>query len=79
LTHVDQSTVRELNRSVAGAMFDGPLARRRLVTAMLARDPGPRGITINNVQPGPTDTDMNPDSGEFATQARGYTAVKRYA
>lgn len=32
----------------------------------LARDLGPRGITINNVQPGPIDTDMNPDKSEFA-------------
>ncbi len=32
----------------------------------LARDLGPRGITINNVQPGPVDTNMNPASGEFA-------------
>jgi len=31
-----------------------------------------RGITINNVQPGPTDTDMNPASGEFAKEARKY-------
>src|SRR6185503_6028307 len=32
----------------------------------LSRDLGPRGITINNVQPGPVDTDMNPATGEFA-------------
>jgi len=32
----------------------------------LARDLGPRGITINNVQPGPVDTDMNPATSEFA-------------
>jgi 3-oxoacyl-[acyl-carrier protein] reductase len=32
----------------------------------LARDLGPRGITINNVQPGPVDTDMNPATGDFA-------------
>lgn len=32
----------------------------------LARDLAPRGITINNVQPGPVDTDMNPASSEFA-------------
>src|SRR5207302_6146657 len=32
----------------------------------LARDLGPRGITINNVQPGPVDTDLNPAEGEFA-------------
>ena len=32
----------------------------------LARDLGPRGITINNVQPGAVDTEMNPAEGEFA-------------
>ena len=48
------------------------------LTKALARDLGPRGITINNVQPGPIDTDMNPDSGEFAQQARGQTALQRY-
>ena len=31
----------------------------------LARDLGPRGITINNVQPGPVDTEMNPATGDF--------------
>src|SRR5262249_13529488 len=31
----------------------------------LARDLGPRGITINNIQPGPVDTDMNPATGQF--------------
>jgi len=32
----------------------------------LARDLGPRGITINNVHPGPVATDMNPPTGDFA-------------
>ena len=49
------------------------------LTKGLARDLGPRGITVNNVQPGPTDTDMNPASGEFARQAREYIALQRYA
>lgn len=49
------------------------------LTKGLARDLGPRGITINNVQPGPTDTKMNPASGEFAKQAREYIALQRYA
>lgn len=44
----------------------------------LARELGPRGITINTVQPGPTDTDMNPAEGEFADQMRGFTAVGHY-
>lgn len=44
----------------------------------LARDLGPRGITINNVQPGPVDTDMNPASGPFAETLKGLMALPRY-
>jgi len=47
-------------------------------TKGLARDLGPRGITVNNVQPGPVDTDMNPADSEFAKSARGYIALQRY-
>lgn len=36
------------------------------MTRALANDLGPRGITINNVQPGPTVTDMNPADGPHA-------------
>lgn len=45
----------------------------------LARDFGPRGITVNIVQPGPTDTDMNPADGDFADAMRGFMAIPRYA
>jgi len=43
-----------------------------------ARDLGPRGITVNVVQPGPIDTDMNPDSGEFAETMKATLAIPRY-
>jgi 3-oxoacyl-[acyl-carrier protein] reductase len=43
-----------------------------------ARDLGPRGITVNTVQPGPIDTDMNPDSGDFAEAVKKSTALGRY-
>ena len=45
----------------------------------LARDLGPRGITVNNVQPGPTDTDMNPAGGELGDLNRSFMALQRYA
>jgi 3-oxoacyl-[acyl-carrier protein] reductase len=45
----------------------------------LARDLGPRGITINNVSPGPVDTDMNPQTGDFATALHGLMAIPRHA
>ena len=44
-----------------------------------ARDLGPRGITVNVVQPGSIDTDMNPkDGGEFAETQRGLHALQRF-
>jgi 3-oxoacyl-[acyl-carrier protein] reductase len=45
----------------------------------LARDLGPRGITVNNIQPGPVDTDMNPAHGDFADALRKLMALPRYA
>lgn len=48
------------------------------LTRGLARELGPRGITINNIQPGPTDTDMNPADGPSAEMIRGVTAVGRH-
>ncbi|MCP1603379.1 3-oxoacyl-ACP reductase family protein [Pseudomonas citronellolis] len=48
------------------------------LTRGFARDLGPRGITVNTVQPGPVDTDMNPDSGEFAESLKGLMALERY-
>jgi 3-oxoacyl-[acyl-carrier protein] reductase len=45
----------------------------------LARDLGPRGITINNIQPGPVDTDMNPADSDFAEMLRKQVmALPRY-
>jgi len=48
------------------------------LTRGLARDLGPRGITVNNVQPGPVDTDMNPADGPFAEAMKGWMALGRY-
>ncbi|MGF1938096.1 MAG: 3-oxoacyl-ACP reductase family protein [Nostoc sp. ChiQUE02] len=47
-------------------------------TRGLARDLGPRGITVNNIQPGPVDTDMNPAEGPFADNMRSMIALQRY-
>ncbi|WP_186107905.1 SDR family oxidoreductase [Burkholderia gladioli] len=45
----------------------------------LSRDLAPKGITINNVQPGPVNTDMNPEESEFARALHGVMAVQRHA
>jgi len=48
-------------------------------TKGLARDLGPRGITVNNIQPGPTNTDMNPEHGPGAPRTVSSVALGRYA
>lgn len=44
----------------------------------LARDFGPRGITVNVVQPGPIDTDANPADGPMKDVMHGFMAIKRH-
>ena len=44
----------------------------------LSREVGARAITVNNVQPGPIDTDLNPASGDWATPQKAATALGRY-
>jgi 3-oxoacyl-[acyl-carrier protein] reductase len=48
------------------------------LTNALARDLGSRNITVNNVQPGPIDTDMNPADGPFAQVLTPMAALGRY-
>jgi 3-oxoacyl-[acyl-carrier protein] reductase len=48
------------------------------LTRGLARELGTRGITINNVQPGPIASDMNPEEGEFADATRPFIALGHY-
>lgn len=44
----------------------------------LARDFGDRGITVNSIQPGPTDTEMNPAEGPMAETMHSFMAIKRH-
>ncbi len=50
----------------------------KMFTQGLSREVGARGITVNNVQPGPIDTDLNPAAGDWATPQIANTALKRY-
>ena len=45
----------------------------------LARDFGARGITVNSVQPGPVDTDLNPADGPMKDMMHSFLAIKRHA
>ncbi|PRX47055.1 3-oxoacyl-[acyl-carrier protein] reductase [Prauserella shujinwangii] len=57
------------------ALTKGALAS---LTRGLARELAPRGITINNIQPGPIDTDANPADGPVAPAMLGVMATERY-
>ena len=50
----------------------------KMFTQGLSREVGQRGITVNNIQPGPIDTDLNPAAGDWAAPQTANTALKRY-
>jgi 3-oxoacyl-[acyl-carrier protein] reductase len=50
----------------------------KMFTQGLSREVGSRGITVNNVQPGPIDTDLNPAAGDWAAPQIAATALDRY-
>jgi 3-oxoacyl-[acyl-carrier protein] reductase len=50
----------------------------KIFTQGLSREVGSRGITVNNVQPGPIDTDLNPAAGDWAVPQKAATALGRY-
>ena len=63
---------------VGGAVYAMSKAAVAGFTRGLARDLGPRGITVNTVQPGPVDTEMNPEDTEFAAGLKALLALPRY-
>ncbi len=50
----------------------------KIFTQGLSREVGSRGITVNNVQPGPIDTDLNPAASDWAAPQKAGTALDRY-
>src|ERR1700682_1341706 len=50
----------------------------KMFTQALSREVGGLGITVNNVQPGPIDTDLNPAAGDWAVPQKAATALGRY-
>src|ERR1700747_1320651 len=50
----------------------------KMFTQGLSREVGTRGITVNNIQPGPIDTDLNPAAGDWAEPQKAATALGRY-
>jgi 3-oxoacyl-[acyl-carrier protein] reductase len=50
----------------------------KIFTQGLSGEVGGRGITVNNIQPGPIDTDLNPASGDWAVPQKAATALDCY-
>ena len=73
------STNAERMPFAGGAVYAMSKSALQGLVQGIARDLGPRGITINNVQPGPVNTDLNPDTGEFAEMLKKLNAIPRYA
>src|SRR5712692_11176903 len=58
--------------------YAGTKGAVKMFTQALAREIGSRGITVNNVQPGPIDTELNPADSEWAVPQKAATSLDRY-
>ena len=72
------SCVGERNMTPGLAAYGATKGAVKMFTQGLSREVGARGITVNNVQPGPIDTDLNPAAGEWAAPQKANTALNRY-
>ncbi|HEV2694232.1 MAG TPA: 3-oxoacyl-ACP reductase family protein [Verrucomicrobiae bacterium] len=72
------SCVGERTMTPGLAAYSATKAAVKLFVQGLSREVGTRAITVNNVQPGPIDTDLNPAAGDWATPQIANTALKRY-
>lgn len=63
---------------VGGAIYSMSKSALVGLTKGLARDLGHRAITVNNIQPGPVDTDMNPDNADASESIKAMGALGRY-
>ncbi len=72
------SCVGERNLTPGLAAYAATKGAVKMFSQSLSREVGGRGITVNNVQPGPIDTDLNPASGDWATPQKAATGLNRY-
>jgi len=72
------SCVGERNMTPGLAPYSATKGAVKMFSQGLAREVGSRCITVNNVQPGPIDTELNPASGDWATPQIANTALGRY-
>jgi 3-oxoacyl-[acyl-carrier protein] reductase len=72
------SSVGERNLTPGLVAYSATKGAVKMFTQSLAREVGRRGITVNNVQPGPIDTALNPAEGDWAAPQKAVTALNRY-
>jgi 3-oxoacyl-[acyl-carrier protein] reductase len=72
------SCVGERSMTPGLAAYSATKGAIKMFTQGLSREVGDRGITVNNVQPGPIDTDLNPAAGDWAAPQKANTALNRY-
>src|SRR6201996_3077102 len=72
------SAVGERAQVVGLVPYSATKGAVKMFTQGLSRELGSRGITVNNVQPGPIDTDLNPAAGDWAGPQKATTALDRY-
>jgi 3-oxoacyl-[acyl-carrier protein] reductase len=72
------SCLGERNMTPGLAAYAATKGAIKMFAQGLAREVGSRGITVNNIQPGPIDTELNPAAGDWATPQIANTALKRY-
>jgi 3-oxoacyl-[acyl-carrier protein] reductase len=72
------SAIGERVASPGLVSYAGTKGAVKMFTQALAREIGSRGITVNNVQPGPIDTELNPAAGDWAVPQKAATALNRY-
>ncbi|MGD0988823.1 MAG: 3-oxoacyl-ACP reductase family protein [Candidatus Sulfotelmatobacter sp.] len=72
------SCVGERNMTPGLAAYSATKGAVKMFAQSLSREVGSRGITVNNIQPGPIDTDLNPAAGDWAAPQKANTALNRY-
>ena len=72
------SSVGERNNMPGLVPYSATKGAVKMFTQGLSREVGRRGITVNNIQPGPIDTDLNPAVGDWAVPQKANTALDRY-
>jgi 3-oxoacyl-[acyl-carrier protein] reductase len=72
------SCVGERNMTPGLVPYSATKGAVKMFTQGLSREVGTRGITVNNIQPGPIDTELNPAAGDWAAPQMANTALGRY-